>query len=57
VTTRTQTDRATAEARAMLQMLRARYDGGAVAPAIYKTIRELESDIAWAEHEGVRNGR
>lgn len=46
----TRTDRATADARSMLAMLRARYDDGAVSPALYQAIRKLETDIACAEH-------
>lgn len=37
--------------RAQLAHLRARYDAGAVAPAVYAVIRELETDIAWAEEQ------
>jgi hypothetical protein len=36
--------------RAMLEMLKARYDAGAVSPAIYAAIRKLEQEIAWREH-------
>jgi hypothetical protein len=39
-----------AELRWQLLQLRARYDTGAVAPATYKVIRELETDISWLEH-------
>jgi hypothetical protein len=38
-------------ARADLEWLRARYDGGAVSIGVYVTIRRLETDIAWSEHE------
>ncbi len=44
----------TAELRAELAVLRARYDGGAVSPAIYAVIRSIETTIAWAEHRQVR---
>ena len=37
--------------KARLAALRARYDGGAVSPAIYKVVREIEIELAWAEHE------
>jgi hypothetical protein len=37
-----------------LAVLRARYDDGAVSPAVYQIIRQIESDIAWAEHREVR---
>ena len=30
--------------------LLARYDSGAFSPAIFKVIREIETDIAWIEH-------
>jgi hypothetical protein len=36
--------------RAELELLRARHDSGAVAPAIYQTIKQLEREIAWREH-------
>jgi hypothetical protein len=33
-----------------LEYLRARYDSGAVSPAIYQAIKKLETDVAWCEH-------
>jgi hypothetical protein len=36
--------------RDQLQAVRARHDSGAVSPAMYATIKQLEQDIAWAEH-------
>jgi hypothetical protein len=33
-----------------LVWLRSRYDTGAVAPAVYATIKKLEEEIAWREH-------
>lgn len=33
-----------------LAYLRARYDSGAVSPAIYQAIKKLETDVAWCEH-------
>jgi hypothetical protein len=42
------------ELRAELALLRARYDSGAVAPAVYIVIREIETDIAWIKHQQVR---
>ncbi len=36
--------------RAELALLRARYDSGAISPAIYAVIRKIETDIAWGEH-------
>jgi hypothetical protein len=38
------------DVRAELELLRARYDSGAVSPAIYETIKRIERDIAWSEH-------
>jgi hypothetical protein len=40
----------TAVLRAELERLRSRYDSGAVSLAVFATIRELETAIAWAEH-------
>jgi hypothetical protein len=34
-----------------LAYLRARYDSGAVSPAVYQAIKKLESDVAWLEHK------
>ena len=36
--------------RAELDYLRARYDHGAVSPAVYQAVKELETEPAWAEH-------
>jgi hypothetical protein len=36
--------------RAELAHLRARYDDGAVSPAIFKVIRKIETEIAWLNH-------
>ncbi len=44
------TSKSTGELRAELALLRARYDNGAVAPAVYQLIRTIETDISWAEH-------
>jgi hypothetical protein len=38
--------------RSELRVLRSRYDMGAVSPAIYAAIKQLEADIAWLEHKG-----
>jgi len=38
--------------RGELSILVARYDSGAVSPAVYAVIRAIESDIAWLEHRG-----
>jgi hypothetical protein len=43
-----------AKLRAELAALRARYNSGAVAPGVYTIIRQLEVDIAWAEHQEAR---
>ena len=40
---------ASARRRAKLATLRARYDGATVSPAIYKVIKELETQVAWLE--------
>jgi hypothetical protein len=45
----------TAALRSELAALRARYDDGAISPAVFAVIRKLESDIAWAEHKAVRS--
>jgi hypothetical protein len=52
-------DRILAGLRSELMVLRARYDDGAVSPAIYSVIRQLETDVAWLErrHETERDGR
>ena len=44
----------TVELRAELASLRARYDSGAVSPTVYSVIREIETELAWAEHDQVR---
>jgi hypothetical protein len=41
--------------RSELATIRARYDSGAVSPAIYSVIRQIETEIAWIEYKrGVR---
>lgn len=40
---------AAAQLRSELMMLRARYDDGAVSPAVYKIIKDLETRLAWLE--------
>jgi hypothetical protein len=47
------TEKSSRELRTELVHLRARYDNGAVAPALYAVIRSIESDIAWFEHQRV----
>jgi len=44
---------AAAQLRWELQLLRARYDAGAVSPAIYKVIPEIETQLAWLAHRPV----
>jgi hypothetical protein len=39
------------QARAELEWLRSRYDGGAISTAVFTVLKRLECDIAWAEHE------
>ena len=39
-----------AELRGELHRLQARYDDGAVAPAVYKVIRSLEIELGWVRH-------
>jgi hypothetical protein len=41
---------AAAQLRCELQSRRARYDAGAASPAIYKVIREIETQLAWLAH-------
>lgn len=41
----------TACLRDELAWLRSRYDGGAVAPAVYRLIQRLETELSWREHE------
>jgi hypothetical protein len=36
--------------RHQLAWLRARYDGGAIPPGIYVTIKTVETEIAWHDH-------
>ncbi len=38
--------------RGRLDQVRARYDSGAVPPALYNAIKEMEREIAWTEHKG-----
>jgi hypothetical protein len=53
-TTPSTTTASTAALRDELEWLRARYNGGQVSAAVVAVIRELETDIAWAEHREVR---
>jgi hypothetical protein len=46
----------TASLRDQLAWLRARYDDGAVAPAVFSVIKQCETEIAWREHTE-RGGR
>jgi hypothetical protein len=36
--------------RAELAHLRARYDDGAVSPAVFEVIKKIETRVAWIEH-------
>jgi hypothetical protein len=36
--------------RSALAQIRAQYDHGAVSPAVFRVIREIETEIAWEEH-------
>ncbi len=38
--------------RAELGLLRARYDGGAVNPAVFTVVKAIETELAWLEHRG-----
>jgi hypothetical protein len=38
--------------RAELALLQARYDGGAVSPAVYAIIRAIGTKLSWLEHRG-----
>jgi hypothetical protein len=40
----------TARLRDELAWLRARHDEGAVAPCVYRVIKQLESELAWRQH-------
>jgi hypothetical protein len=44
------TTTSTAALRSELEWLRARYDGGKVAPAVFAVIKDIETNIAWIEH-------
>jgi len=35
-----------------LALLQARYDGGAVSPAIFGVIKAIETDLGWLQHRG-----
>ena len=38
--------------RAQLAQLLARYDSGAITPAVLAVVRSLQVDLAWTEHRG-----
>jgi hypothetical protein len=48
------TARSTAALRDERIWLLARHDSGAITPSIFKIVRSLEVDIAWAEHREAR---
>ena len=41
----------TAKLRWKLLQLRARYDDGAIAPAIYQLIKEIKTTLSWSERQ------
>ena len=41
--------------RAELARLQARYDSGAISPAVFSAIRALEIELAWVEHRGAES--
>ena len=44
--------------RAALAWVRARYDDGAVSPAVFNVIRMIETEIAWRRQQrGARGGQ
>jgi hypothetical protein len=43
--------------RKLRAVLKARYDCYAFAPEIYAVVRELETQISWAQHNAARNVR
>ena len=40
----------TSRLRDELGWLRSRYDAGAVAPCVYRLIKQFETELAWREH-------
>ena len=40
------------DVRTELARLQARYDSGAVPPAVFSVIRKLETELSWLEHRG-----
>jgi len=44
----------TAALRGELETLRARYDSGAVTPAVFAIIHEIECELSWHEHHSAR---
>ena len=38
--------------RGRLEQIRAPYDDGAVSPAVYRAIKQIELEIAWTENKG-----
>jgi hypothetical protein len=46
----------TARLRDELGWLRARHDEGAVAPCVYRVIKQLEVELAWREHAKAQEG-
>ena len=50
------TSLSTASLRAERQALLARYDSGAMAPAIYRVLKDIEVNISWRQHRQQRPG-
>jgi hypothetical protein len=45
-----QTEQPTPDARAQLDALRIRYDTAKMPPAIYEVVKQLETELAWNQH-------
>jgi hypothetical protein len=43
--------------RAELRWIQSRYDDGKVSPAVFAVVKELETQISWAQHNAARNVR
>jgi hypothetical protein len=37
--------------RGRLEQVRARYDSGAIPPALYEAVKQMECEISWSEHK------
>ena len=38
-------------ARAELVLLLARYDSGAMSPAVWSSVKQIQTEISWLEHQ------